>query len=132
MLTVNLELLNFHFNQENVVFSTVSEDVPFPTWMTDGLPYELETAISDIESGDYTNGTVLRMNELLKSLSNPSQFDPVDDETILTLLNNNQPTLSQTTQAQNDLINKQKQDELAKLYSATQMNNLSTLEEKMV
>ena len=37
--------------------------------MTDGLPYELETAISDIESGDYTNGTVLRMNELLKSLS---------------------------------------------------------------
>ena len=69
--------------------------------MTDGLPYELESAISDIESGDYTNGTVQRMNELLKSISKPSQFDPVDDETMLTLLNNNQPTLSQTTQAQN-------------------------------
>ena len=31
---------------------------------------------------------------------------------------------------QNDLINKQKQDELAKLYNATQMNNLSTLGRK--
>jgi hypothetical protein len=125
-----LRTIEFSLQPENVVFSTVSDDVPFPTWMTDGLPYELETAISDIESGDYTNDTVSRMNELLKGLSKPSQFDPENDETVLTLLNNNQPTLSQTTQAQNYLINKQKQDELAKLYNATQMNNLSTLGRK--
>ena len=37
MLTVNLELLN-SLQPENVVFSTVSEDVTLPSWLTDGLP----------------------------------------------------------------------------------------------
>ena len=111
----NLRTIELALQPENVVFSTVSDSVTLPTWLMDGLPLELESAISDIESGDYTNATVTRMNELLKSISKPSQFDPENDETMLTLLNNNQPTLSQTTTAQNSLINQQKLDELAKL-----------------
>ena len=40
---------------ENVVFGAVSEEVTFPTWLMDGLPVEVETAISDVEAVSYTH-----------------------------------------------------------------------------
>ena len=102
-----LRTIELSLQPENVVFSTVSEDVPFPSWMTDGLPYDLETAISDIENGDYSSYKAEMVDFLLQDLISPSKF-----------------------QATNDTVNKQKQDELSKLYNATQTNNLSTLGRK--
>ena len=73
----------------------------------DGLPLELESAISDIESGDYSSYKAEMVDFLLQDIISPSKFE-----------------------ATNETVNKQKQDELAKLYNATQQNTLSTLGRK--
>ena len=126
-----LRTIEMSLQPENVVFSTVSDDVPFPSWMTDGLPYDLETAISEIESGDYSTFKTEFLNDKLNDLIKPNKFDGT--ETFVPSTNEAyQKSLDsrQKFTAQNNLINKQKQDELAKLYNATQMNNLSTLGRK--
>ena len=123
-----LRTIELALQPENVVFSTVSEEVAFPIWMTDGLPYEIETAISEIENGDYTTYKTEFLNDKLNDLIRPNKFDGTE-----TFVANTNEAYQQSLDsrqkftAQDNLVNKQKQDELAKLYNATQINNLATL-----
>lgn len=103
----NLRTIELALQPENVVFSTVSDNVTLPNWLMDGLPLELESAISDIESGDYSSYKAEMVDFLLQDIISPSKFE-----------------------ATNETVNKQKQDELAKLYTDTQQNTLSTLGRK--
>jgi|TARA_Y100000015_G_scaffold37477_1_gene39450 hypothetical protein len=110
----NLRTIELALQPENVVFSTVSDSVTLPTWLTDGLPLDLESAISDIESGDYSTFKTEFLNDKLNELIQKSQFDPANDEQAIARFNDDSIP-SQTTTAQNSLINQQKLDELAKL-----------------
>ena len=101
---------------ENVVFGSVTEEVTFPSWLMDGLPVEVETAISDVEGGNYSTAKTQFLTDKLNELISPSQFEGNE-----TFVQNTNPQFQQALNsrqkfnAQNNVINQQKFDELAKL-----------------
>ena len=94
----------------------MSDEVTFPTWLMDGLPLDVETAISDIQGGDYSTYKTDFLNDKLNDLIRPSVFD--GDETFVQNTNMNYLNAINSRQkfnAQNNLVNQQKIDELSKL-----------------
>tara|TARA_B100001057_G_C22834991_1_gene944883 strand:- start:800 stop:2422 length:1623 start_codon:yes stop_codon:yes gene_type:complete len=123
-----LRTIEISVQPENVKFETVKDRVTFPDWLMNGLPVEIETAISDLESGQYSTFKTKFLTDKLNQLISKNAFD--GDETFVPNTNEAYQSALNSRQkfnAQNTLINQQKHDELAKLYNATQQNNLSTL-----
>ena len=132
-----LKMIDFNLQPENVTFETVTDEIAFPRWMTDGQPYILESLVSqssmrDTEAG--TNEWNNKLNDLLEQFKKePSGVNEAKNEPQeLPFWSRNTTTssLANQTAESEALINKQKQDELTALYNATQMNNLSTLGRK--
>ncbi len=108
--------VEFSLQPENIVFGSVSDEVTFPTWLMDGLPLDVETAISDIQGGDYSTYKTDFLNDKLNELIRPNVFD--GNETFVQNTNANYQNAINSRQkfnAQNNLINQQKLDELSKL-----------------
>ena len=111
-----LRTIEIGLQPENVVFSSVTEEVTFPRWLMDGLPVEVETAISDVEGGNYSTAKTQFLTDKLNELISPSQFEGNE-----TFVQNTNPQFQQALNsrqkfnAQNNVINQQKFDELAKL-----------------
>ena len=113
-----LRTIEIAVQPENIVFGSISEEVTFPRWLMDGLPVEVETAISDIDGGNYSTAKTEFLTNALNELIQKSQFDG-DEAFVQNMTGNvnyaNALMNRQKFNAQNDLVNQQKLDELTKL-----------------
>lgn len=126
-------MIDFNLQPENITFETVADEITFPTWMTDGQPYILESLFSqsgtsDILQHDQWND---KLNDLLKQMKkDPSDVNsatnPAPDDTPWKI-NTNQ--LANQTAEQAALINKQKLDELTRLNNAVEQSKSVNMNE---
>lgn len=129
----NLKMIDFNLQPENITFETVADEITFPTWMTDGQPYILESlfsqsSTSDILQHDQWND---KLNDLLKQMKKDpsgvnSATNPAPDDTPWKI-NTNQ--LANQTAEQAALINKQKLDELTRLNNAVEQSKSVNMNE---
>ncbi len=126
-----LKMIDFNLQPENVTFETVTDEIAFPKWMTDGQPYILESLVSqsgirDTEAG--TNEWNNRLNDLLAQFKkDPSDvLSAVNEEQELPFWSKNtdRSSLANQTAETQALINQQKLDELTKLNNAVKFSGL--------